>query len=176
MGRPAVECEFEIIGEITSADIVKLETVKPRESTIGKLRERHHGLARIIASGIPDVTASEMTGYTLERIGMLKRDPTFVELVEFYSANKEANFRRDLRDRMEGVAVNAADELAERIENNPELIKTPTLIDIVKNFADRTGYGPQTTTNVNVNVGLAKRMEEAKRRMIDITPKKEEAA
>lgn len=175
MGRPEQFCEFEIIGEMTSADVVKLEARPAAQNQIAKLRERYHGLARILSAGVPDVVASQMTGYTLERIRMLARDPTFQELMEFYSENKDAEYHRDLRARMEGAALDAADELRDRLENNPESIKTPQLLEIVKHFADRTGYGPSSTQNVNVNVGLAKRMEEAKRRMIDITPKKEVA-
>jgi hypothetical protein len=175
MGRPATEVEFEIIGEIGPADIVKLETQRPRENGVKALRERHHGLARILAAGVPVVDASAMTGYTPERIYMLLRDPSFQELMDFYSTKKENPFLANLRNRMETVALTAADILAERLENEPEMVKTTQVIEIVRHFADRTGFGPSTTT-VNVNVGLAKRMDEAKRRMIDVTPKKEDEA
>jgi hypothetical protein len=69
----------------------------------------------------------------------------------------------DIQERMLTNANIAQAILQERLEETPEDISTQTLIEITKANADRTGHGVRTT-NVNVNVNLASRLENARRR------------
>src|SRR5262245_60849946 len=88
-GPPAIE-EVEVVGEITLADLAIANG--PRQTTyeggfaLKRLSDRHHAVARAIASGMQDVTIAAMFGYEPSRISLLKADPTFQELVRGYAA------------------------------------------------------------------------------------------
>lgn len=171
--------DFEVVRELTEDDLALLAEArgsKPKPLT-KRLSERHHALARFLASGMPNWEAAAVTGYTAHRISILQADPTFKELVAFYRANVESKYA-DLHDRLAGMAVDAADILRDRMEDNPDELGDGTLLEVVKMGADRTGHGP-SSTNVQVNVGLAGRLEAARKRvaLIDVTPeRKDEAA
>jgi len=163
-GRKPVEVVAAEVGQLVPADLALLGVergVQPKP--LKRLMERHHALARVLASGTSPADAAIMCGYTVSRISILQSDPAFKELVDFY--RREVNLQyTGLHERMAGLAQDAVEELRERLEETPEEISTGQLVDIVKLTADRTGHGPQTTANVNVNIGLAERLEAARRR------------
>jgi hypothetical protein len=61
--------------------------------------------------------------------------------------------------------MGAIEEAFHRLENEPEKVPFSLLKDLIQLGADRTGHGPSTTQNVNVNVGLADRMAAAQKRL-----------
>jgi hypothetical protein len=67
-------------------------------------------------------------------------------------------------EKLAGMSSEAADLLRERMEEFPEEIADGTLLDMVKIGADRSGHGPQST-NVNVNVNIADRLNAARKRI-----------
>jgi hypothetical protein len=183
VGRPSALCEVEIVRELTQDDLARLDEPRPSAkppAVIKRLHERHHALARFVAAGLTNWEASALTGYEPSRISILRNDPTFRNLVSFYGEKKDALIA-DMHLRLSGLSVDAIDELRNRLEEKPEEFTNGQLLDMVKAGADRSGHGP-STTNVQVNVGLAQRMDNARRRVeaiprtIDITPEKEEAA
>ena len=118
-------------------------------------------------------------------IGLGEPTLLFNDLVAFYK-DKVDNKYEDLHERLAGMAVDAADLLRDHIEDDiaakadgrDTKLRPGMLMEIVKAAADRTGHGP-TSTNIQVNTGLAQRLEAARRRvtMIDVTPqRKDEAA
>lgn len=156
----------QVVRALTRQDM-KLAGTKPKVpvkvSSLKRLSERHRNLARIIASGVPVWEAASMSGYTETRISMLKSDPAFANLVRFYAENKDAIFET-MYEKLSGMGSEAADLLRERMEEAPDEITTPALLDMVKVGADRTGHGPQST-NVNVNVNIADRLNAARKRI-----------
>src|SRR5690606_37701461 len=90
-------------------------------------------------------------------------DPTFMELVDFYSREVEAEYR-GMHSQMAGLGIDAIDELRRRVEEEPEKIGFSSLLDVVTKIADRTGHGPSSTTKqeVNVTIGLAEKMKAAR--------------
>lgn len=170
-----------IVGrELTPEDLGLLNeprpTAKPPE--IKKLRARHHELARLLAQGTAEGEAAKATGYTLARVSVMKGDPAFQELMAFYGAVVDEAYR-DLHDQLAGVATDAVDELQERLDTAPEEFTIGDLIKVATMGADRTGFGPKTTQEVDVKVGIADRMGQARQRaalvreerfMRDITP------
>lgn len=162
-GRAAKQLEAEIVRELTQADLALLATergIKP--SHIQRLTDRHHALARCIATGMSAEEAALCTGYTPSRISVLKGDPAFEELVAFYRSDK-ANLVQDLGDRMASIALDTAAELHERLSENPASFDVPALLSTLGLTADRTGFGPKATT-VNVNVNLGDRLKSARER------------
>lgn len=158
----------EFVRELVPEDLVLWENTRKPSSTptpIKRLRERHHQLARALAAGMTVRDAAIMTGYHEPRVSMLLGDPSFKNLVEFYREKKDAAFL-EMAQMLSGLSLDAVEELRTRLEDNPDDLSIKQLIELVKLGADRTGYGPSssTTQNVNVTVGLADRLEKARER------------
>lgn len=165
-GRAAKPVSAVAIRPLDEADLTLLGEEKGSKApALVRLSERHHALARNLASGMSPSQAALTCGYTLSRVSILQDDPAFRELLHFYRADVELQYR-DLHTRLSGLALDAADELANRLEEAPEDISTGQLMELTKMGADRTGFGPQSSsTNVNVNVDLAGRLEAARKRV-----------
>lgn len=166
VGRAKRVITAEVVRELEPSDLVHLGAEKGSEpSALKRLSDRHHALARNLASGMEPGEAGMLCGYVNSRVSILQADPAFKELVEFYRRDVTAQYR-DLHQRLSGLALDAAEELAERLEAEPEKVSIGQLMEITKMGADRTGFGPQSsTTNLNVNVDLASRLQEARKRV-----------
>jgi hypothetical protein len=182
-GRQAAVLTAQVLRPAEIADLDNLadtvDDASAKQGLIKRLTDRHHALARAIAQGIPKGEAGAMCGYNNSRVSVLMSDPTFKELVDFYRSQQDKIFR-GVAEKLSGIASDALDVLEERLEESPQEISTGQLLEIIKVGADRSGHGPQSTTtaNVNIHLGLAERMEAARKqalaasqRVIDITPK-----
>ncbi len=165
-GRAEAPLTHSLLREMTAADVElsHLELGVKAPNLVKRLTDRHHALARNLAAGMKVGEAAAICGYDISRVSILQGDPTFQELLVFYRENVDAKYAQ-LHETLAGLSVDAAIELRERLENAPEDLTPGQLIEITKMAADRTGHGPSTTANVNINVGIAKRMEEARRRV-----------
>jgi hypothetical protein len=133
-------------------------------SPLQRLRSRHHALAKALAEGMRPGIAAATFGYSASRVSILQNDPAFKELLVHYSKEKDHDYAR-VHERLTNLSVDALDEIAERLEDRPGEISTSQLTAIVKLTADRTGFGPRTTADDNVNIGLADRLREARKRL-----------
>jgi hypothetical protein len=179
-GRAPVELHAQVARELTGADVALLGTekgVKPK--AVVRLRERHHALARNIASGMREADAAAVSGYDLSRVSILKGDPAFQELIAFYKEDVDKAYA-NLHETLAGMSLDAALIIRDRMEEEPEKLKTDQLLEITKMGADRTGHGPKSTVDTNINVNLANRLEEARKRIaartIELTANVIEAA
>lgn len=166
MGRAVKVTEAELLGEVTEADLALLSLERGITApAIKSLKDSHHGLARALASGMRPAEASIVTGYSPSRISILCADPAFKELLEFYRS--EANIAAaSVHDRMAALALDTTQELQRRLDEAPDEIKTGELVKILETTADRTGHGPSPKiTQVNVNVGIATRLDAARERI-----------
>lgn len=164
-GRKHIPIMAEVLRPLTEADVALLATERGiQPSSIKKLTDSHHALARCLAEGMKDVDAAAVTGYTPSRISVLRDSPLFAELIEHYRSNKDAA-TADLHERMATLGLDLVEELRCRLETEPEKIGTALVLESLKVVADRTGHGPSSkTTNVNLNVSLADRVAEGRRR------------
>lgn len=179
-GAKANAWTLEVTRSLTEADLKAAEEmprhVQPRP--LRRLSERHHRIAQLVAVGVKAVEISARTGVTPQNIAALRGDPTFAELVEYYRSQAEAKFL-DAQEEMAGLNRDVILELRERLEQQADEFSIGQLTTLMTVTADRTGNGPSSKTEVNVTVGLADRMNEARRRireqrerqMIDITPR-----
>lgn len=186
LGRPGRRQEpltFAVVRELRDSDLVLLASnasIKPIE--IKKLSERHHALARLIAAGTRPYEAAAITGYHPTRVSVLLTDPTFQELVEFYRDKVDGQFL-DVMDQIAGLSKDALLELRSRLEDNPEEFTIKALQEVITMTLDRSGYGPTHKQITEVNINLAARLEEGRRRALearramirDITPPAEAA-
>jgi len=177
-GRAKSRLAVEVAGELSGADVALLSEEKgiAAPATV-RLRHRHHILALKIARGLPPSEAGIQCGISGNRVSILMRDKSFKELLDYYSSvSLEDNIElsTNLQAELLGVAHDSVRVLSERIEDDPDSIPNRELIKMAELGADRSGFGPQATQNVNVHVGLAERLKEARKRvearMIDITP------
>lgn len=145
--RPAAS--FEILRELEAGDIVLLEA--PRDelapaptatpNAIKRIKHTHHMLARHLATGMRPAEAAMRTGYSLSRISILQRDPAFKELLSHYGEMQQEAFV-DVVERMANVCLDAVEVLQDRLEDDPDSIRTADLVDIIKTTADRGGHSP----------------------------------
>jgi hypothetical protein len=154
--------ETDFVRDLTETDLELLGVEKGVVPTeIKKLRDSHHQVARLLATGFKPGQVSIITGYSGSRISILQGSPMFQELLEFYRGESEAGFA-DLQDRLATLSLDAVEEIRDRL-NDGEL-SNKDLLKLVELTADRTGHGPRTTS-VNVAVNLAGRLEKAKERV-----------
>ena len=152
-GRTMSPLELEIISSISEEDLLNRSEgalVSSEAPTLSRIRGIHHEIARLLASGLKPADVSAATGYSLSRISILQKDPSFRELLSFYEAKSDEVFV-DVRKRMAVLGLDAASELADRLENKPETLSNSQLIEITKASLDRAGFSPVTKT---VNVGV----------------------
>lgn len=171
MSNGATDLGLEITEELAEVDLDQLgeeRGVQPIQ--IKKLRDSHHQIARLLASGMKDVEISAVTGYSQSRISILKNDPQFKQLIEMYRGDVKAAFADGL-ERLNNVFLDSLTELHERVVEEPESIGTPMLLTLVTEMADRVGHGKQTkTAHLNVNVSMGDRLEAARQRARIIEP------
>ncbi len=131
-----------------------------------KLRDAHHIIARLLASGLTQREVAEQAGYSVARIGYLVDDPALKELVAKYRAEDTAAWREsrdEYYDRIHRVGAKALRQVEDQLDDADEsgdVIPINRLLAIADSASDRIGY-QKRTTNVNVNVDFAKNLEAA---------------
>jgi len=165
-GRQPANVSAEFVRELSEADLLSPPVAIQTAPAIKEIKDRHHALARVLASGESEGVASAITGYSQSRISILKADPQFQALLDFYRG-QAIDESEAFRKRMVMVGMSALNELADRIELEPEKITAGTLKDIAKDLADRTGHAPnaQKGGGVSVNINIRDSMAEARARV-----------
>jgi hypothetical protein len=165
-GRQAAPLVAEFVRELTPADLAMPATVTQTPPAISKIRDSHHAVARMLATGSRDGDIAIATGYSASRISVLKADPQFQELVKFYT-DTSTEVVADLRSRMAGMAIDALQEMSSRLNDDPEQFSVGQLNEVVKTMADRTGHAPQhgPQSKTEINITLVERMAKSRERI-----------
>ena len=155
-GRKLSALELEILGPIEPLDLIAREEgglPTSEAPTIAKLRGIHHEIAQLLAQGLSDTEVSAITSYSLSRISILKRDPSFKDLVAFYQKQKTEQFA-DVQKRLATLSLDAIGEIQERLAEKPDSISTSQLIELSKVTLDRAGYSPVAKSQ-NISVSMS---------------------
>lgn len=179
-GRAAKPLDFEFVRELEPSDLAALQNEQGIKAVpLKRLAQRHHALARCLASGMRPGEAATSCGYDPSRVSILQADASFKELVHFYSANVDAQYQ-DFHAQMAATSTEALAVIRDRLEESPEDISTEQLRKIVETTADRTGHGPESksSSSVSLTVNMADRLEAARKRvesskMIELTVNRE---
>lgn len=168
MGRATKPLSAVQVRELDDVDVALLGEEKgSRAPALKRLSERHHALARCLASGMEPGDAAITCGYVASRVSILQADPAFQELLAFYRQDVNTKYL-DMHGVLAGLSQDAAMELRERLEDDiqsdDKKISMTQLMELTKLGADRTGFGPQSS-QVNVNVDLAGRLQAARERV-----------
>lgn len=171
-GRPARVVAAEIVRELDESDLEKLGGDRGvKAPTLKRLTDMHHSIARLVAQGEAGYAIAMATGYSQSRISILKSDPAFQELVEFYREKveeaRDAAFV-DLNRKMAAVLSDTLDALHDRVLD--EEVPVRDLVDVGKFVADRAGFGPASkSTNTNVNIDLADALAAGRQRALTLS-------
>jgi len=137
-GRPAKALEAAVVRDINVADL-ELAAVTERNSqppALKRITDRHHALARLLASGTKEGEAALILGMDGSRVSILKNSPAFVELLDLYRGEVDREFATTL-DHMAGLSRDALIELRERLEDTPEKFSNRELLSVVNDMVDR---------------------------------------
>jgi hypothetical protein len=155
-GRP-LEANFS--RELGAKDLESLATVGPGRfpvPQIQKIRQTHHALAQLLASGMSQTEAGIITGRSTSRICLLMQDPTFMELVQYYSA-MVAEKHGIVHEELAQLGKAAVHELRDRLEATPEQFSPRALLDVAQFSLDRTltkADAPKSPGGVSVVVNF----------------------
>jgi len=148
-------------------DFLRLREPRP-QGRPRLLREQHHRLARLVASGLRSSEILRQTGYSTSRFSNLTRDPAFMELVARYKEKVDEAWLRGVDEFYETSTSNMLraermiEEHLDEAEETGEPIALKTLMGLTADRADRFGYGKKSTQR-NENVDFAAMMEQIAR-------------
>lgn len=165
--QPEAQPLLFTVRDLTRDDLARLEAPRADTSTPKVLRDTHHRVARLVASGLRLTEVAQRTGYSYGRVTMLIKSPAFQELVALYREKVLEAFVQSEEDFIELATSNmlrAQRMIAERLEEaddeGAEAVPIRTLLAISADAADRVGYGKKQT-NLNINADFAKALEKA---------------
>lgn len=110
-----------------------------------KIREKHHSVARLVASGLSHSMVAQLSGYTASYLSVLLNNPSMEELVSFYRA-ANGNAAQVITENLRTVGSKALEKLASKIEGDQ--LNPTELIAAAKLGFDRAGHGPKTTHEI----------------------------
>jgi hypothetical protein len=130
------------------------QKAKRPEALAGKLRARHHAIARMMVAGAKDEEICQAIGISRVTLYHLRDSPAFMALYLEYSAMAD-EAAIDLRMRMTAAAGLAVDEITRRLAETPETFPTKDLKEVATTLLDRVGHGPtQKVENVTAVLTL----------------------
>lgn len=161
-GRKAAKMiAWEVIRSLRVPDDLHFltESLPAPRANLTQIRHSHHQLAQLMAQGTDQVECSRLTGYNNAYISVLKGDPTFKELIAYYSSQRDQAFV-DVVERMRSLGLSTLDELQARLENDPgsysnrELMEQAELTLIKPMAASRGQIQPGQAGNTGVSVNV----------------------
>jgi len=172
-GRRQKAMSAVAVRPLQEADIAVLAQGERRATpptSVKRLRDRHHIIARLVVAGKSNPEISLITGMDPTRISVLRGDPAFKELVADYK-KIEDGVQAEVHNRLVQLNLTVVEEIQDRIENSEEPVPLSTLLEVGKFTADRIGHGPITKQmNTNVNVDLSGRLAAARKRVASLPP------
>lgn len=153
---------------LTDADL----SAPPAESEstpapLTRLSERHRRLARMLAEGMSEQDAGLAVGLLPVRVSVLKADPTFRHLIDFYRRQVEDHYL-STHEKLGELTSLATDEIILRLETEADKFDLGDLMELTKLGADRTGHAPagkNAAPTVTFNIGA--RLDAAQSRVIE---------
>lgn len=124
-------------------------------------------VARLLAYGLSQTEVAERTGYSLNRIGILARDPSVNELVARYRdtevrdalASEIADDYREM-NMLRRQALRLAKERLDRADDMDEPPPMRELQPLISDLSDRTGY-PKLSVSAKADGDFSDRLSRA---------------
>jgi hypothetical protein len=158
--------------EVSVGQPAKLAWKDPAHPRIVKnLRDSHHMVARLVATGMAYKDVAVRTGYSAARVTQLMDSPAFIELVAHYRAKIDDSYVETFDTYFDYIGRNGV--IAERLlndkltESEHDDFSVQQLVAISANAADRTGY-PKRHESINLNVDFAAQLDRATKRAKEV--------
>ena len=152
-------------------DLTELDKLASAPSTIKRIRDIHHRIARKVAEGKRTSDIAHELGYSISRISILKSDPAFQQLVEVYRQRLDAiedDVWQDFQKRALLIALDGLEIIQARQEEEGELMPFSELRANVEMALDRAGLTVvQRSMNANVDLSYLTDREALGRRRQD---------
>lgn len=154
--EPIVTCTIE--GIMDEGDL-RLLTAKsevgvsiPQEeedpANLKKIREKHHSVARLIASaGMPQRMVAQLCGYTESYLSILINNPAMQNLIEMYRV-QNGSAAAIISENLKTVGLKAVEKLHEKLDSEDGL-NNQELLQLAKLGLDRGGFGPQSKHTIH---------------------------
>lgn len=150
---------------LTREDLAQLQLPMAKHE-ITKIKDSHHDVARLLASGCSLELTAEKTGYSINRISILKQSPAFQELIakkreildDRWADSHDVAYT--MIQRATRKAWRQVEEHLDEADETNEKIPLKTLLAVAADGSDRVGYMKKSAT-LNANIDFAKRLEEA---------------
>lgn len=153
------------IRPMTEADIELLRQPSKRPDIV-RLRDAHHTIARLLASGLKTGEVARAVGYSETRIAVIRSAPAMQDLIARYRAEETESWRAKRDEFYESIHAAGAkawrqiNEALDDADETGERLPVRNLLSIADSSADRIGYNKKSTT-VNINVDFAAKLEAA---------------
>ena len=151
---------------LDESDLPALREKSAPMARLTNLRDSHHAVARLMASGLTNVAIAEALGHSLQSMTRYRRDPAMQELVAHYRSLITDNWLED-QDQITRMSVSAITKGLRTIhdhfdeaEATGDLVPLPRALNVVSDLMDRFGYGKKSAT-LNMNVNYAAELEAA---------------
>jgi hypothetical protein len=148
---------LEVLRELTEKDLEVRSEAKP-PGTINTILGFHHAQARLLAQGLTPTAVAAALGTSPRRLGVLREDPAFQELVSYYQEQENVIYLEN-REKAALLGRLAMDLLQERLETNGKSVPTRELKEIAMEMGDRSDFprvqstGGQAPTTITFNFG-----------------------
>jgi hypothetical protein len=106
-------------------DLEDLDKIAEKPSSIKRIRDHHHLIARLIAQGKRTTEVAHEVGYSISRISILKGDPAFRQLIEMYRENYhklDDIAYVDVKKKAALLLATTIDHLLDKYEEDPDSI------------------------------------------------------
>jgi len=152
--KPIVTCVIE--GALDEEDLRELAlscdmATEPVEgddpADLKKIREKHHSVARMIASGLSQRMVSQLCGYSESYLSVLLNNPSMQELISLYRIQFGAA-AAVITEKLRTIGMEAIESLAADLAKGD--LSKQEKIQLAKLGLDRSDHGP-TSTRHNVN-------------------------
>jgi len=113
-----------------------------------KLREKHHQVARLMATGMAQGLIAQIVNYDEAYLSTLVGSPSMQELIGFYRL-QHGNAAEVIGERLRTVGASALERLADRIDSDE--LDANQLIAAAKLGLDRSGHGPVSSQHIRTD-------------------------
>ena len=146
------------VSPLTEADLPALREKAAPIARLTALRDSHHAVARLMASGLNNVQIADSLGHSLASLSRWRSDPAMQDLVAHYRTLVTEEWLNEV-DQISKMSVSAIAKGLRTIhdhfddaDDRGELVPMNRALSVVSDLMDRFGYGKKSsTTNVNVN-------------------------
>jgi len=115
--------EVVLVRNLSPDDLAKLNsggTALVPQQEINNLRYKHHLAARLLSTGMNDVSVCAATGYTASYLsGVLKKSPAFQDLCAYYHEQESSAFEM-AREQLTTLGMTALEEMQRRLDDEEE--------------------------------------------------------